>query len=68
MVKFLKPDVFFDSESIDCNFGSLALPGGEKKYFHFFLQNDLTSRRGRFLSFFDSNESLKKVLQLYFLI
>ena len=42
----LQSDVVFDSESNDCNFSSLAPPGGEKKnIFNFFLQNDVTSRR-----------------------
>ena len=48
----LQPDVVFDSESNDCNFSSLALPDGVKKLFSFFLQNDVTSRRGRFYQIF----------------
>ena len=49
----LQPDVVFDSESNGRNFSTLAPPGAEKKYFSiFFLQNDVTSRRGRFLHIF----------------
>ena len=44
----LQPDVVLDSESNDRNFSSLAPPGGEKKIFNVYLQNDVTSRRGRF--------------------
>ena len=48
-----QPDAVFDSESNGGNLSSLALPDGEKKYnFHFFLQNDVTSRRGRFYQIF----------------
>ena len=60
-IKLLRQsDVLFDSESNGCNFSSLAPPGGEKKLFSFFfVQNDVTSRRGRFFAnFFGSNESL----------
>ena len=65
----VQPAGVFDSESHDSNFTSLAPPGGEKKIiFKFFLQNDVTSRRGRFCTFFRSNESFKKVLKFYFLI
>ena len=50
----VQSDLVFDSESNDRNFSSLAPPGGEKKnIFNFFLQNDVTSRRGRFFHFFD---------------
>ena len=49
----LQPDVVFDSESNGRNFSSLAPPGGEKKnIFNFYLQNDVTSRRGRFNQIF----------------
>ena len=48
----LQSDVVFDSESNSFYFSSLAPPGGEKKYFIFFLQNDVTGRRGPFFPFF----------------
>ena len=51
----LQPDVVFDSESNGRNFSSLASPDGEKKnYFQFFLQNDVTSWRGRFYQIFSA--------------
>ena len=43
----LQPDEFFDSESNGRNFSSIAPPGGEKKLFSFFIQNDVTERRVR---------------------
>ena len=49
----LQSDVVFDSESNGRNFSSLAPPGGEKKnIFNFYLQNDVTRRRGRFYQMF----------------
>ena len=60
----LQPDVDFDSESNGRYFSSLA----KQNIFNFFQHNDVTSRRVSFSQFFGSNESLKKVLQLNFLI
>ena len=62
----LQTDVVFDSESNGGNFSSLAPPGGKKIIFSFFLQNDVTSRRGRFSHFFGSNGSLKKYYNIRF--
>ena len=46
-------EVVFDSESNGRNLSSLTPPGGDKKIiFNFFLQNDVTSRRGRFFPIF----------------
>ena len=49
----LQLDVVFDSESNGRNFSSLAPPIGAKKIiFNFFVQSDVTSRRGRFYQIF----------------
>ena len=48
----LQSDEVFDSESNGRNFSFLAPHGGEKKIFSIFLQNDVTSRRGRFFFHF----------------
>ena len=45
--RLLQPYLALDSESNGCNFSSLASPGGEKKLFSIFFQNDVTSRPGR---------------------
>ena len=64
----LQPDVVFDSESNGGNFSSLAPPGGEKKIiFNFYLQNDVTSRRGRFYQIFLAQmKAYKKFYNLIF--
>ena len=64
----LQPDVVFDSESSGGNFSSLAPPGGEKKIiFNFYLQNDVTSRRGRFYPIFLAQmKAYKKFYNLLF--
>ena len=51
--------MFFDSESNDSNFSSLAPPGGEKNYFEFFFQTDVTSRRLRTIFDFMTAHILK---------
>ena len=56
----LQPDIVFDSDSNDCNFSCPAPPGSDKKIFSIFLQNDVTSRRGRFFPFFGSDEKISK--------
>ena len=48
----LQPDVVFDSESNGRNLNSLAPPGGDKKLFSIFFQNDVTSSRGCFYQIF----------------
>ena len=51
-VVLLQPDVVFDFESNGRNLSSLAPPGGEERnHDHYFLQNDVTSRRGQFFRF-----------------
>ena len=50
--QLLQSDVVFDSESNCRNFSSLAPPGGEKKKY-FFLQNEVTKRRERFLQHYN---------------
>ena len=48
----LQRDVVFDSESNCRNLSSLAQTGGDKNIIMNFLQNDVISRRGRFLDLF----------------
>ena len=53
-------DVVLDSESNGYNFSALVVPGGEKKIIFIFVQDDVTSWRGRFFRFFAKMKVLKK--------